>query len=68
MEITIKKVPFASLIYETKDLSVVPAATVSIHGARLVAEPCVPAFPAEETTSIPLLVAWNEPMDMASLK
>jgi len=38
MKITIMKVPFASLIYEENDLSVVPAATVSIHGARLVAE------------------------------
>jgi hypothetical protein len=46
------KVPFASLTYETKDLSVVPAATVSIHGARLVAEPSLPALPAEETTSM----------------
>jgi hypothetical protein len=68
MKITIMKLPFVSLIYEENNLSVVPAATVSIHGARLVAEPCLPAFPAEETTSIPLFVAWNDPMDMASLR
>ena len=68
MKITIMKVPFASLIYEENDLSVVPAATVSIHGARLVAEPCLPAFSAEETTSIPLIVEWNDPMDMSSLR
>lgn len=62
------KVLFCSLIKEANDLSVVPAATVSIQGARLVAEPCFPAFPAEETTKIPFLVAWNEPTDMASVK
>lgn len=44
------------------------APAVSIRGARLVAEPRLPTLAADETTRIPWLVAWNEPIEIASLK
>lgn len=40
------------------------AATVSIQGATLTAVPGKNAFPADAKMTIPLLNAWNAPIEM----
>ena len=45
------------------------APTVIIHGERFEADLASgPEFPAEHTTIIPFLTAWNAPMEMPSSK
>jgi len=58
---------FPSVMAVGKALSIVVAATVMTHGAvfDIVCE-IGPSFPAEQTTLIPLAVAWKEPIAIGS--
>lgn len=64
-----KVCPFPSTTLATNFLSIVLAATVTVHGATLVALlGSRPPFPAEFTVKIPFLIAWNDPIAMGSSK
>lgn len=53
---------------DSKNRSMVDAATVRIHGAALTTvEACGPSFPAEQTTVIPFATAWKAPMAIGSV-
>ncbi|WZZ35765.1 hypothetical protein YC2023_019166 [Brassica napus] len=61
--------PLASCTKDWNSRSSVLAATVSIQGATFeTVAGAGPEFPAEQTTVIPCLTAWKEPMAMPSAK